>query len=437
MRERGGQTMATNTVKVDSTTSQPGKWGPIAAWFAYDWASSAPFAIIVTFVFATYFTESVAGDTTVGTVLWGQMMGASGIAMAILAVLLGPVADAGAGRKIWLACFTGIAILAGIAMWWIQPDPSWIIPALTLAFLVNVGLEVAMVFYNSMLPGLAPPNMVGRLSGWGWGIGYIGAIVCLFLALFVVKAEPPAFGLSAEASEPVRLTSVVASVWLLTFSLPLFLMVREPRRTAGMSKAIADGLKTLSDTLTMLKHQGNILLFLVAHMIYRNGLNTMFSFGGVYAAGTFGMETEQILLFGVTIYISAGIGAFIFAWVDDRIGGRKTVLLSLCGLLVFGIPLLLVESHTAFFGLGIGIGLFFGPAQSASRSLMARLTPPGHEGRSFGLFGLSGKATAFLGPPLVGWATLIGESQRVGMATVMAFFVVGAILLSFVREPTD
>ena len=417
------------------TPERPLQWGRVSAWFAYDWASSAPPAIIVSFVFATYFTESVAQDTTTGTALWGNMMSASGITIAVLAVLLGPVADAGAGRKIWLGAFSGLAIAAGSLMWFVQADPSWVLAALALAFLVNVGLEVSMVFYNAMLPDLGPPHLLGRLSGWGWGIGYIGAILCLILALALVMAEPSPFALDADADEAVRMTSVLASAWFLVFALPLFIVMREPPRTVGIGKAIATGLRSLAVTVRMLKDHGNTARFLIAHMIYRDGINTLFFFGGVYAAGTFGMDQTQILTFGVLIYISAGIGAFGFAWLDDRIGGRKTVLMGLAGLLAFGIPLLMVQSQTAFMILGIGIGVFFGPVQSASRSLMARLTPPGHEGQMFGLFGLSGKAISPLGPLLVGWVTLISDSQRVGMATVMVFFVVGGLVLWTVREP--
>ncbi len=417
------------------TPTRPLAKGRIAAWFFYDWASSAPPAIIISFVFATFFTESVAADTTTGTALWGNMMSASGITIAVLAVLLGPVADAGAGRKIWLGAFSGLAIVAGGLMWFVQADTSWIVTALVLAFLVNVGLEVSMVFYNAMLPGLAPPHMVGRMSGWGIGFGYVGTIFCLAMALALVMADPPPFGLSSETDEAVRMTSVLASAWFLVFALPLFLGVREPPHKVSIGRAIITGVTSLADTVRMLKTHGNTARFLIAHMIYRDGMNTMFYFGGVYAAGTFAMDQTQILLFGVLIYITAGLGAFAFGWLDDRIGGRKTVLLGIAGLLAFGIPLLLVETQTAFFVLGVGIGIFFGPVQSASRSLMARLTPPGHEGQMFGLFGLSGKAISPLGPLLVGWATLIGDSQRVGMATVMVFFVVGGLLLLAVREP--
>lgn len=427
--------MTSTTLAGRDPAEPPLHWRRIGAWCAYDWASSAPPAIIISFVFATYFTEAVAGDTATGTALWGNMMSASGIAIAVLAILLGPVADAGAGRKLWLGVFTALSIAAGSALWFVMPEPGWIFPALALAFFVNIGLEISMVFYNAMLPGLAPPRLLGRLSGWGWGIGYIGAILCLVLALLLVQADPPPFGLDAGASETVRLTSVLASAWFLVFSLPLFLLVREPRHKVDAFRAIADGVASLSKTVAMLKNHGNTALFLLAHMIYRDGLNTMFFFGGVYAAGTFGMEQADILLFGLLIYIAAGIGAFAFAWLDDRIGGRRTVLISLCGLLVFGIPLLLIQTQAAFFVLGTGIGVFFGPVQSASRSLMARLTPPGHEGQMFGLFGLSGKAISPFGPLLVGWVTLAAGSQRAGMATVMVFFAVGGLLLWFVREP--
>ena len=411
------------------------KWRDIVAWCAYDWGSSAPPAIIISFVFATYFTEVIAPDSTTGTAMWGNMMSASGVAIALLSLVLGPVADQGAGRKTWLGLFTGIAVLAGALLWFVVPGPSWLLGALALCFAVNVGLEVSMVFYNAMLTDVAPPHMVGRVSGWGWGIGYIGAIVCLVLALALIQTEPPPFGLDDSTYEPVRASSVLAAAWMLLFALPLFLSVREPRRQVGVFAAAAAGVRQVRHTIGLLRGHRDATRFLIAHLLYRDGLNTLFIFGGIYAAGTFDMSTEEILTFGVGLYVVSGIGAFGFAWIDDRIGGRRTVLLSVAGLVGCGIPLLIVQSKTGFFIAGLAIGLFFGPVQSASRSLMARLTPEGLEGQMFGLFGLSGKAISPFGPLIVGWVTLAADSQRIGMATILLFLIAGGVLLWGVREP--
>ena len=410
--------------------------GLIAAWCAYDWGSSAPPAIIISFVFASYFTQEVAANETLGTALWGNMLSLSGIAIAVTSLLIGPAADAGAGCRFLLALFTGISAIAGCLLWGITPSAEMVVPALALCFLVNLGLEVAMVFYNVMLPTIAPPRMIGRVSGWGWGIGYIGAIVCLALALLLVWADPPPLGLDAAALEPVRATSPLASLWMLVFALPLLIVAPRTERSVALGTAMARGVQQSLRSVRLLRNHRQTARFLLAHILYRDGINTLFAFGGVYAAGTFGMTTEEILMFGVALYVVAGVGAFGFAWVDDRIGSKRTILVSLAGMIAFGLPLLLVATSTGFFVFGLALSIFFGPAQSASRSLMSRLTPEGHRGQMFGLFALSGRIISPLGPLLVGWITLAADSQRVGMATILVFFVVGGAILLGVREPS-
>jgi UMF1 family MFS transporter len=170
-------------------------------------------------------------------------------------------------------------------------------------------------------------------------------------------------------------------------------------------------------------------------MLYTDGLNTLFVFGGIYAAGSFGMDTEEILIFAILLNVTAGLGATAFGWIDDWIGAKRTILIAVAALTLFGGLILLVESKTWFYVLGAAIGVFAGPAQSASRSLMARLAPAGLRTEMFGLYALSGKATAFVGPALVGWLTVWAGSQRIGMATILAFFVVGWLLLLPLREP--
>ncbi len=408
----------------------------LLSWWAYDWASSAPPAVIISFVFATYFVEAVAGDTETGSALWGNMIAASGVTIALVSVLLGPVADSGTGAKRWVVLWSAVAIAAGFALWFVVPAPEAIVLGLVLAFLVNVGLEVSLVFYNAMLPRLAPPDRLGRVSGWGWGIGYVGALVCLALTLALVLVEPAPFGLDEAAAEPVRLTAVLASAWFLVFALPLVFLYDEPPATVTTWDAVRRGVASVAETVRLVRRDGRLTRFLIAHTLYRDGVNTMFFFGGIYAAGTFGLSTEAILAFGIAIYITAGIGAFAFAWLDDRIGARTTVLIALAGTLACAVPLILVEGTLWFYVFGVPLGLFFGPVQASSRSLMARLSPPGLEGRAFGLFGLSGKAISPLGPLIVGWVTLLADSQRAGMASILVFLVLGGLLLWTVREPS-
>jgi UMF1 family MFS transporter len=309
--------------------------------------------------------------------------------------------------------------------------------ALALVVLANTALEIGQAFYNAMLPDLAPESHVGRWSGWGWGLGYASGIVALVLLLFgVIQADPPPFGLDEAAAEDVRIVGPAVAVWFLLFSLPLFLVTPDrPKGTLRMGEAVRAGLAMLAQTFREVRHYREIVKFLVARLIYNDGLNTLFAFGGIYAAGTFGMDTAEIILFGIGLNITAGLGAFAFAWLDDRLGSKPTILIALAGLLVFGTIALVATAKATFWAVGLAVGIFVGPAQSASRTLMARLAPADKRTEMFGLYAFTGKATAFLGPFLFGTATYVFGTQRAGMATILVMFVVGAVLLWQVQEP--
>lgn len=418
--------------------STPG-WPGILSWCLYDWANSAFNTVVGTFVFSVFFARAIYGDETEGSALWGYTLGLSGIAVAILSPVFGAIADRSGRRKPWLAVFTALTILCTALLWLARPSTEWITFALTLVVLSSIAFELAGVFYNAMLPTVAPPAMLGRVSGWGWGLGYIGGLACLVVALvgFIGLGEAPGlFGITKDDAAHVRATNLLVAGWFALFALPLFLFspdggtARVPFRAA-----VREGLTTLVRTLKGIWHEKQILLFLVASAIYRDALATLFAVGGLYAAGTFGMSFQQILIFAIGLNVTAGLGAVGFAWLDDRLGSKPTVLLSLAGLIAFGVPLLLVDQATTFIVLALGLGIFVGPAQAASRSLMARLSPRGMQTEMFGLYALTGKSVAFLGPLAFGLATSLFASQRAGMSTIVLFFAIGFLLLLGVREP--
>ena len=278
---------------------------------------------------------------------------------------------------------------------------------------------------------------LGRASGGAWGLGYAGGLVCLALCLLLfVRPEAPIFGLEREASEQVRAIGPFVALWFAIFALPLFLFTPDAAaRRVPAGQAARDGLRSLLATLRALPRHGQIGRFLLARMIYTDGLNTLFAFGGIYAAGTFGMSFEDILIFAILLNVTAGLGAVFFGWMDDRLGAKPTIVAALFGLIVFGTLILVVDSEAWFIALGCAIGVFIGPAQAASRSLMARLAPAEARAELFGLYALSGKATAFIGPALVGSVTVWADSQRAGMATIPLFFLVGLVLLWPLRDP--
>jgi MFS transporter, UMF1 family len=408
------------------------------AWALYDWAATPFFAVIITFVFAAYFTQAVAANEIDGTAQWGFAIALSGLVIAVLSPMLGAIADVGGRRKPWLAAFTGLAALVIALLWLVQPDPGFVLLALVLIFLANTLIELGQAFYNAMLPDLAPKRTIGRWSGRGWSLGYLAGIIALTLLLFgIIRPEPPPFGLDADAAEPIRVAGPFIALWLVVFALPLFLFTPDkPRTGLPASQAMRHGLGNLWRTLRGLGLQSQVLRFLIARLIYNDGLNTLFAFGGIYAAGTFGMSTQEIILFAIMLNVSAGIGSFSFGFIDDRLGSKKTVLIAIGGLAIFGIAALLAQEKTTFWVLGVLIGLFVGPAQSASRTLMARLAPPDQRTEMFGLYALSGKLTAFMGPFLFGAATSLFQTQRAGMAVVVVLLTAGGVLLLLtVREP--
>ena len=392
--------------------------------------------MIVTFVFAAYFTGGVAVSPEVGTGQWGLMLSLSGLALAVLAPVFGAIADQGGGRKPWIAGFTIIAVACALGLWWIEPDPRFVLPALLLVALGNSAFEFGHVFYNAMLPEVAPASHLGRLSGWAGGLGYVGGIACLALCLLVfILPEVPPLGLDKAGAEEVRAIGPLVGLWFAIFALPLFFLLRETSRPFRLGGAVRHGLASLWQTLRRLPSQRQVGRFLLARMLYTDGLNTLFAFGGIYAAGSFGMGFQEILVFGILLNVTAGLGAFAFAWVDDLVGAKFTIVVSVAALILLGGAILLIESRLWFYLLGCGIGAFIGPAQTASRSFMARIAPAELRTEFFGLYALSGKATAFLGPALVGWITVATGSQRLGMATILVFFVAGLLLLLPLRDP--
>ena len=407
----------------------------LAAWCLYDWANSAYPTVITTFVFAAYFTKGVAVDPITGTSQWGLAISISALCVALIGPLLGAIADHSGRRKPWLFSFTLISALCAMGLWFVTPEPGSVFMAL---FFVGVGtfaFELGMIFYNAMLPDLSPPRKIGRWSGWGWGLGYVGGLTCLALTLVAfVQTGNPWFGLDKEMAEHLRATGPMVGLWMLIFAVPLFIFTPDKPSGAGFTEASKRGITSLIKTFKHVTQHTNIARFLIARMIYTDGLNTLFAFGGIYAAGSFGFSFEDLILFGIGINVTAGLGAASFAWIDDWIGPKLTILISITALIFLSSALLLIDNVFLFWVFGLGLGIFVGPAQSASRSMMARLAPPEMRTKMFGLFALSGKATAFLGPALLAIMTDAFASQRAGMASIVVFFIIGALLLLRVND---
>jgi len=409
----------------------------IFSWCLFDFAGQGYPTVITTFVFAAYFAEAVAPDSLSGTTYWGYTVGIAGLIVALLSPILGAIADQTGRRKPWLFVFTVLSITSTVLLWFTRPVPDDLLWALTLVALSSVSFEVGTVFYNAMLPDLVPRTHLGRVSGWAWGMGYAGGLLCLLVALLgFIKAGGLQLGLDRDSAEHIRATTILVGVWFALFATPLFLLVPDKQRiTISLSSAIKKGFGQLFTTALKIRHHANTARFLLARMIYIDGVNTMFVFGGIYAAGTIGMDMDEIILLGIALNVAAGSGAAIFAWLDDWIGSKRTILLSLSALILTLGIVLTIQTKTQFWFAALTMSIFFGPVQAASRTLMARLAPIEMRNEMFGLFAVSGKVTAFAGPVLVGWITAITNSQRLGMSIILLFLLTGLILMRSVEEP--
>ena len=402
----------------------------IVAWVLYDFADSAFATVVATFVVATYFTQAVAADPVTGAAQWAATQAAAGLLIALLAVPMGALADRGGWRAPMLGICIAITSLCTIALWWVRPDPAYVPLALILVAAATIAFEVATVFYNAMLPDLVAPTRLGRLSMIAWGIGYIGGLACLVIALLVlVMPDPAPFGLDKSQSEHIRAAAILAGLWVAAFGWPAIVFIPERQTAQPWRATLRASLAELRTTLRRAIRDPNLRNLLIARMLFMDGLITLFAFGGIYAAGEFGFSAQDVLLFGIGLNVTAGIGVFAFAFIEDRIGPKTTVITSLAALVALAVPLLLIRDPAWFWGLGLALGLFVGPAQAASRSLMAHMAPPEARAAWFGLFALSGRVTAFLGPAALALATTTFQSQRAGMAVILILLAAGALAL--------
>jgi UMF1 family MFS transporter len=404
------------------------------SWAGYDFANSPFTTLVVTFIYATFFTQVIASDAIRGTALWSRGVTATAIAVALLSPIFGALADRGGYRKRFLLVSTIVCIVGTVALYGVLPGEVG--QALFWFVLANVSFEMGLVFYNAFLPDIAPPEKIGRISGYGWALGYAGGLVALFLALVaLVQPEVPWFGFSKVDGENIRATNLLVAAWFAIFSVPIFLWVKEDRSTVSKpGRILLETSSQLARTFTEIRQYRQVVRFLFARLLYNDGLITVFAFGGIYAAGTFGFTMEDILKFGIVLNVTAGLGAFAFGFLDDLLGGKKTLLVTLVGLMAATLLAVLAPSRSWFWAAGILIGIFVGPNQSASRSLMGRFVPADKENEFFGFFAFSGKATAFLGPFLLGVLTEVFGTQRAGVAVVLVLLAVGFVSLLAVDE---
>lgn len=407
----------------------------VSSWILYDFANSAYTTLIVTFIYSTYFTQAIAASKIEGTAIWSRGVTLTALTVALLSPILGALADQSGGRKIMMLIFTLLTVVGSAALYTVLP--GMVMAALFWFVLSNVAFEMSSVFYNAYLPDIASPEKIGRISGYGWAVGYVGGLLAMFIAMIgLVNPEVPWFGFVKDAGENIRATNLLVAVWFAVFSIPFFLFVKEPKRAkqTDLITVCKSSVIVLLNTFKEIKKYRQIVRFLLARLIFNDGLTTIFAFGGIYAAGTFDFSFQEIMIFGIVLNITAGLGAYAMGFVDDKIGGKNAIMISLAALTVAAVIAVFAPNKTLFWIAGILVGIFSGPNQAASRSLMGRFVPENQESEFFGFFAFSGKFTAFLGPLLLGILTDFFDSQRAGISVLIFFFVIGGMILWTVDE---
>ncbi|MDP3967260.1 MAG: MFS transporter [Nocardioides sp.] len=422
---------------------------PVWAWSLWDWGSAAFNAVITTFVFSVYITSDPFGPNAESSLGWALAL--AGLLVAVTAPVTGQRADRARRRGFWLAFYTLLVVACSAGLFFITPTPDLLWVGLAVLAAGNIVFELASVNYNAMLPRISTPATVGRVSGMGWGMGYLGGIVLLLIVYFgFISPEVGLFGVTSEDGMDVRVTMLVCAAWTLLFSLPVLLTLRDtPTERVGRQprQSIAASYRALAVSVRELWHRDRrTVFFLGASAVFRDGLAGVFTFGGVIAAGTFGFSPGDVIIFGIAANVVAGLATIGFGWLDDWIGPKRVIVLSLASMIVAGLLVFVLHEGgtVVFWTVGLVLAIFVGPAQSASRTFLTRLIPEGQEGQIFGLYATTGRAASFLAPTgfavaitagvIFTEATNADEAQHWGILGIVAVLTAGLALLLPVRE---
>ncbi|MCH1427939.1 MAG: MFS transporter [Alphaproteobacteria bacterium] len=396
-------------------------------WALYDWASSPVPTLHATFIFAVYFTTVIMPEG--GSVVWAYMTGITAFTIALIAPLLGSYADSTGKFKELIVLFIALGSIATGLLWFAQPNEAFISYAIILSAISIFFLESSFIFYNAILGKMIQRDHIGSLSGLAWGGGYIGSVIALIVVLVVfIMPDKSLFALDKSQSEHIRATMLFAASWAIIFSLPMmFYLPSFSQKNNKNNKNSA--ILSLKTSIIEARKIPNLLRFLLARMAYNDGLITLFAFGGIYATKVFSFSQFEIILFAIGLNISAGIGAIIGGFLDDNIGPIKTIKVALIGLFLCGLVAIITPYKIIFWIVGVGLGLFVGPVQSASRTYLSLAASDKHKGGLFGLYMVSGKLTSFIGPFLYGSLVMMSGNERYGMAVVLLLIAFGFVLL--------
>jgi UMF1 family MFS transporter len=412
--------------------------GPVSArerlaWCLFDFANSSFTTVITTVAYSVYFTNVVAAaDTRYGTgeALWGIAYSVSMILTALLSPVLGAMADQQAAKKQYLAVVTGICIMCTAGLYFVKPGD--VLLGLVLFALANLGFELGYTFYSAFLVELVPKKDMGRMSGAGWAVGYVGSLCSLAIAYPFVKG-----GFAPENLESYRQSFLATAVFFLIACIPTFLFLKERARPAPHPSGVSVwriGFSRVRHTFREIRRYRELVIFLVAYLLYTDGINTVVAFSGIFAVQALGFTPKDLIIFFLIIQLSAGAGSYGFGILTDRIGPKRVIAITLWMWVGIAIWAFGVRSVTEFYMIGLAAGAALGANQAASRTLLARFVPAGRQAEFFGFFALSGKFAATIGPILYGQVVLWSGSQRWAVLSLVPFFFGGWIVLRFVNE---
>jgi UMF1 family MFS transporter len=458
--------MQTNNSKVPHTSQGLAEdVSPLgrASWVAFEWGRNPYFILVGIYIYGPYFQNQIVGDPVLGQALWADIWAYAGLSVALGAPILGAIADAGGPRKPWLLFFSLLLALASSLLWFGQPGGAGlsIFAIGALIVIANVGYDASIVFHGAMLPSIAKEGGIGRLSGVGYALGNLaGLLLLVFVLVFIFLPENPLFGLNRDAHEHERVVGPLAALWFMIFCIPFFLWTPD-RKPSGLalSKVVRNGLASVTNTVRSLNQYRNVGAYLLSRMIYNDGLNMMLTFGGIYASGVFGWGVIEIAAYGIVLSPFAALGGFAGGIIADRIGTKTALRLSLSGTILFGflslgfapdrvwfffsyleglealpLPVFATLPELLYIGAVAGVAICVVATYANSRAMMARIAPRRKMTEFFGLYALSGEATAFAAPLAVGITTRLTDSQQWGMAAILVFLAIGLVGLSFVRE---
>ena len=398
----------------------------------YDFANSAFTTIIITFIFSTYFAKQIAPNPVLGQSYWGWAIGITGILVAIIGPILGSFADKKNYTEFFIKLFTIICISLTALLWFSKPSDKYLLFTLIIVATANFFYELSLIFYNSILKRISNSNNLGKSSGFSFAFGYIGGILILIICIKIfIDNDVLPFGLSKENSENIRATSIVVAIWYLIFSIPFLMSLK--KKINHNIEVPSNNIKKIKD-LIWDKGLNNLGKFLIARMLYADGLNAIIVMGGIFAVGVFKLEIKDLLVLSILMNITAFIGAIIGGYANDRFTSKSVIIFSLLGLIFSSTIILFIKTQLLFLIFAAINGFFIGPIQSASRVFITKSIDQNNQASGFGLFALSGKLTSFIGPLLVSTITYISNSQRIGFSSAIILLLIGLFILLKVKK---